>query len=84
MADLCEDGSETQGSLKAIENPLQMAIVYVMNEAGDIQRCCGPNFLAFALRLRKTPEKLNQEIQPDRESNPGPLRKRPACWWFNC
>ncbi|KAJ4450896.1 hypothetical protein ANN_02329 [Periplaneta americana] len=45
-----------------------------MNEAGDIQGCCGSNFLAFALRLRKTLKNLNQEIQPDRESNPDPLR----------
>ncbi|KAJ4435082.1 hypothetical protein ANN_23657 [Periplaneta americana] len=47
----------------------------VMNEAGDIQGYCDLNFLAFALRFRKNPENLNYEIQPNRESNPGPLRE---------
>ena len=36
----------------------------------------GPNFLAFILQLSENPENLNQEIQPDWESNPGPLSIR--------
>ncbi|KAJ4448365.1 hypothetical protein ANN_10381 [Periplaneta americana] len=39
----------------------------LMNEAGDIQECYGPNFLAFALRLRESPEKP----QPGNSTRPG-------------
>ncbi|KAJ4452016.1 hypothetical protein ANN_03530 [Periplaneta americana] len=42
-------------------------MISVMNEASDIQGCCGPNFLAFALRLRENPEKP----QPGNSTRPG-------------
>ena len=48
----------------------------------DIRRPCGPKASRhyFFLQVRKNPEKNHPETCPDRESNPGPLRDRCACY----
>ena len=40
----------------------------------------GLSFVTFVLQVRINPENLTQEICPDREPNPGPLRDRRACY----
>ena len=52
-----------------------------LRRPNDIRGPCGPkSFPTFVLQVRKNPEKNTQETCPDRESNPGPLRDKRACY----